>query len=147
MAFIAELLGWWFLAIVKFLFLPWLMIIVSGKTYLETVLVSTSGAAIGVFLISYFAQRLFNFLTERGRRKGKAQVTKRRRQIVGVKTRFGLVGLIAVSAFISVPISTLLAAKYFKHIRFLRLWLIVGFFAWANLLSLFALLVNGWLNG
>lgn len=148
MAWVAELLGWWLLAVVKFLFLPWLMIIVSGKSYVETVLVSTTGAAIGIYLISFFADRLFTFLSLRDRRRGKAQITRARRKVVGVKGRFGLMGLIAISALISVPVTTLLATKYFKNTPFMRLKLVLGFFIWANLLSLLALLLNKFLpNG
>ena len=143
-----ELLGWWFLAVVKFLFLPWLMIIVSGKTYLETILVASSGAALGVYGLSFFSERLFRFLSLRDRKRGKRQVTRGRRRVVKVKGRFGLLGLIALSALISVPVTTLLATKYFKHIRFMRLKLVVGFFVWANLLSLLALLIKHYLpNG
>jgi hypothetical protein len=142
MTYLAELLGWWFLAVVKFLFLPWLMIIVSGKSYLETVLVATSGAAIGIFGLSFIANRLFKFLSERDRRKGKRQVTPTRRKIVGVKKRFGLKGLILISALISVPVTTLLATKYFNGVPYMRLKLVFGFFLWANLLSLLALFIN-----
>lgn len=138
MAFLAELLGWWALAIVKFLFLPSVMILAGGKGYLETVLVATSGAAIGVYVISFFGERLFVYLSERERRQGKKVFSSTRRKIVRVKNRFGLNGLIAVSALISVPISVLLASKYFRHERFMREKMVLGFFAWANVLSLIA---------
>ena len=142
MAFLAELLGWWALAIVKFLFLPSVMILAGGKGYLETILVSTSGAAIGVYVISFFGERLFVYLSKRDRRMGKKVFSSTRRKIVNVKNRFGLTGLIAVSALISVPISVLLASKYFRHVRFMREKLVVGFFIWANLLALIALAIK-----
>lgn len=142
MAYLAELLGWWFLAVVKFLFLPWLMIIVSGKGFLETVLVSWSGAAIGVLLISFIGKRLFKYLSERGRRKGKRAVTRGRRRIVGVKRRFGLSGLLAISGLISVPVATLLAIKYYNHVSGLRIKLILAFGAWSALLSALAVFIK-----
>jgi len=142
MAFLAELLGWWSLAIVKFLFLPWVMIIAGGKGYLETVLVASSGAALGVYVISFFGERLFIYLSERERRRGKKVFSKTRRRLVGVKSRFGLAGLIAISALISVPISVLLATKYFRHVRFMREKMVLGFFVWANVLSLLAFAVK-----
>lgn len=142
MAFLAELLGWWALAIVKFLFLPWVMIIAGGKGYLETVLIATSGAAIGVYVISFFGERLFVYLSERERRQGKKVFTKTRRRIVVVKNRFGLSGLIGISALISVPISVLLASKYFRHVRYMREKMVLGFFVWANVLSLLAFAVK-----
>lgn len=142
MAFLAELLGWWTLAIVKFLFLPWVMIIAAGKGYIETVVVASSGAAIGVYVISFFGERLFNYLSERERRRGKKVFSTTRRRLVGVKSRFGLTGLITISAFISVPISVLLAIKYFKHERLMREKMVLGFFVWANILSLLAFAVK-----
>lgn len=142
MAFLAELLGWWALAIVKFLFLPSVMILAGGKGYLETILVSTSGAAIGVYVISFFGERLFVYLSKRDRRMGKKVFSSTRRKIVNVKNRFGLTGLIAISALISVPISVLLASKYFRHVRFMREKMVVGFFIWANLLALIALAIK-----
>lgn len=137
MAFVAELLGWWLFAIIKFLFLPSFMIF-AQKSYLETVLVSSTGAAFGVLVISFFSERLFLYLTVRERRLGKPIVTNRRRQIVRLKSRFGLSGLIAVSALISVPLSTLLATKYFRHVPYMRLKMIIGFFVWANVLTALA---------
>lgn len=146
MAFIAELLGWWLFAIVKFLFLPSFMIF-AQKTYVETVVVSSTGAALGVLLISFFGERLFLYLSARERRLGKAIVTKRRRQIVRMKNRFGLGGLIAVSALISVPLSTLLATKYFRHVPFMRLKMIIGFFIWANILTGLAWYIRTFTHG
>jgi hypothetical protein len=146
MAFVAELLGWWLFAIVKFLFLPSVMIF-AEKSYVETVLVSSSGAALGILLISFFGERLFLYISARERRMGKPIITKRRRQIVRLKGRFGLGGLIAVSALISVPLSTLLATKYFRHVPFMRLKMIVGFFVWANVLTAFAWYIRTFTNG
>lgn len=146
MAFVAELFGWWLFAIVKFLFLPSVMIF-AQKSYVETVLVSSSGAALGILLISFFGERLFLYISARERRMGKPTITKRRRQIVRLKGRFGLGGLIAVSALISVPLSTLLATKYFRHVPFMRLKMIVGFFVWANVLTAFAWCIRTFTNG
>ena len=144
MEFILELLGWWALAIVKFLFLPWLMILGAGKGFLETFLIASSGAAMGVYLVAFFGDRLFAYLSERGRRKEAKVVTASRRRIVAIKAKYGLFGLIALSAFISVPISTLLAVKYYRNEPMLRLKLCLGFTCWAfifcGLASLFKLL-------
>lgn len=146
MAFVAELLGWWLLAIVKFLFLPSVMIF-AQKSYVETVVVSSTGAALGILLISFFGKRLFLYLSARERRLGKPIITKRRRQIVHLKNRFGLGGLIAISALISVPLSTLLATKYFRHVPFMRLKMIIGFFVWANVLTAFAWYIRTFTHG
>lgn len=138
MAVIAELLGWVFLGVVKFLFVPFLMV-GAGKSFLEVVVVATSGAAIGVYGISFFAGRLFRFLSERGRKKGARKITLQRRRVVKVKSRFGLLGLIVMSALISVPVTTLLATKYFRNVPLMRLKLVLGFSVWSVILTLVAL--------
>ena len=56
-------------------------------------------------------------------------------RIVFIKNKFGLIGFIAISAIISVPITSLLAAKFFKHNKFTPLWLICGFMVWSLILS------------
>lgn len=147
MAYLAELLGWWFLAVVKFLFLPWLMIIVTGKSFVETVLVSWSGAILGILLISSFAKVLFRYFSERGRRMGKPMVTKGRRRVVGVKRKFGLWGLVAISGLISVPVTTLLATKYYKDEPLVRLKLILGFGLWSLFLSALAVVIKHFMHG
>ncbi len=138
MALVAELLGWVFLGVVKFLFVPFLMV-GAGKPFLEVVLVASLGAAIGVYGISFFSQRLFRFLSERGRKRGARKITLQRRRVVTVKSRFGLMGLIAMSALISVPVTTLLATKYFRNVPLMRLKVTVGFAVWSVILTLIAL--------
>ena len=135
MEWIFELLGWWSLAIVKFLFLPWVMIFAAEKTFLETVLITTSGASIGVFVISFFGDRLFHYLSERGKRRGMKIFTPGRRRIVRIKQKYGLKGLMMLGGLISVPITTLLATKYYKHESFYRWKVCGGFFVWSVVLS------------
>lgn len=138
MAFFAELLGWVFLGVVKFLLVPFLMV-GAGKPFIEVILVASSGAAIGVYGISFFSRRLFRFLSERGRKRGARKITLQRRRVVKVKSRFGLLGLIAMSALISVPVTTLLATKYFRTVPWMRLKLTLGFSVWSIILTLIAL--------
>lgn len=138
MEFIAELLGWWVLAIVKFLFLPWVMILGAGKGFLETFLVTISGASIGVWVISFFGEKLFLHLSARARKKGKKVFTRSRRHIVRVKNRYGLQGLMLIGGLISVPVTTLLAVKYYRHVRFMQWKVIGGFAIWAALLTMLA---------
>ena len=138
MGFVLEILAWWLLAIVKFLFLPWIMILASGKGLLETILVTASGATVGVYVIAFFGDRLFQFLSERGRKKGTKVFTPGRRRIVRIKNRYGLKGLLVLSGFISVPITTLLAVKYYRHTSLLALKVSAGFAVWSVMLSCMA---------
>jgi hypothetical protein len=142
MEFIAELLGWWALAVVKFLFLPWIMVLGAGKGFIETFLVTISGAGIGVWLISFFGEKLFLYLSARARKKGKKVFTRSRRHIVRVKNRYGLQGLMMIGGLISVPVTTLLAVKYYRHVRFMQWKVIGGFTIWAAVLTSLATLVK-----
>lgn len=135
MEYFAELLGWWALAVVKFLFLPWIMVLGAEKSFLETFWISSSGAAIGVFVISFFGEKLFIYLSKRARKRGKKVFTKSRRNIVRIKNRYGLKGLMMVGGLISVPITTLLATKYFRHQRAMQLKVAGGFVVWSLLLT------------
>lgn len=147
MEFLFELLGWWLLAIVKFLALPWFMILGAGKGFVETVLIATSGAAIGVYLVSFFGDKLFHYLSNRALRRGARVFTKSRRKLVRIKTKYGLMGLMMLGGLISVPITALLATKYFHHERHYRLKVVFGFFIWALLLSSLAEFIKLITNG
>lgn len=147
MEYIFELLGWWSLAIVKFLALPWFMILGAGKGFAETVVIATSGAAIGVYLISFFGDKLFHYLSSRAFRRGMKVFTKSRRRLVRIKTKYGLTGLMMLGGLISVPITSLLATKYFHHEKHYRLKVVFGFFIWALVLSSLAELVKLLTNG
>ena len=130
-----ELLGWWSLAIVKFLALPWLMILGANKGFVETVLTATSGAAIGIVIVSFFGDKLFHYLSDRAKRRGIKVFTSSRRRLVRIKSKYGLRGLMVLGGLISVPITALLATKYFHHEKHMKLKVIFGFFIWALALS------------
>lgn len=131
MEWILEILGWWSLAIVKFLFLPWVLVLGAGKPFLEAALITASGASIGIWIISFFGDKVFHYLSERGRRRGSKIFTPGRRRIVRIKQRYGLLGLLVVGFLISVPITTLLATKYYKHEPAMQ-WKVCGAFTfWA----------------
>lgn len=147
MEYIFELLGWWSLAIIKFLAVPWLMILGAGKGFIETVLVATTGAAIGVYLVSFFGDKLFHYLSSRAIRRGIKVFTSSRRRLVRIKTKYGLRGLMVLGGLISVPITSLLATKYFHHERHFRLKVVFGFFIWAIVLSSLAEVIKLFTHG
>ena len=99
--------------------------------------------AVGVLLFYYGGTYLFKWTSHLKSKKKKPVFTKGRRRIVFIKNKFGLIGFIAISAIISVPITSLLAAKFFKHNRFTPLWLICGFMVWSLILSSAAYYIKG----
>jgi hypothetical protein len=126
-----------FLAVVKFVITPF-TIYATGKESIqfgEVVLTTSTGAAFGVLLFYYGGTYLFKWTSHWKTKKKKPVFTKGRRRIVHIKNKFGLVGFMAISVVISVPITSLLAAKFFKHNKFTPLWLILGYMIWSFILS------------
>jgi hypothetical protein len=58
-----QVLGMWLLSIVKFIATPFVMIFQPGDqwSFLETILVTASGAACGAFIFFHFGELIFNW--------------------------------------------------------------------------------------
>lgn len=132
-----KLLGFFFLAIVKFLFTPSAMFLAPNEDYsfLTIVLTTSSGAALGVMICYGFGKKLFMYFSKRAKRKGKKVFTPGRRRIVAIKNKYGIFGLMMICGLISVPISSLIASKYFHHKKATPYLLILGFFLWSLVLT------------
>lgn len=132
-----ETIFWMFAAIIKFVVTPSLMV-GRGIALFPTILISSLGAAIGVLIFFYFGKWLFTKWDEwRGPKQRKGPVfTPGRRRFVRFRRRFGLRGLLIISGLISVPIASILAAKY--HIKDARMpWLLIfAFLIWSVALTL-----------
>lgn len=136
--YLLHVLGWWLLSIVKFLFVPFAMILKpnSGEhwSWLETVIVSATGASIGIFIFYKFGDFIFNWLAKHLKTKKKI-FTKRNRGFVRIKQKWGVKGLMVICALISVPVSSVLAAKLFRHDNTAMPRLVLAFWIWAVALS------------
>lgn len=121
------------LAIVKFLFTPSAMI-ATGYSFIETVLITLSGALIGVVIFYYAGTQIFEAIAKRRRKKRKA-FTRLNRAIVKVKNNFGVIGLASTMGLISVPVCTLLAARYFRHNKMTLWFLMISAAIWTLFLS------------
>ena len=107
---------------------------------METVLISSIGAFLGVWLFYSFGERLFTWMAKRNANmkksaKPKKVFTPTRKWIVKIKNNYGIYGLMGVSAIISVPITSLIASKYFKHEKSTPWWLCLGFVLWSFVLT------------
>lgn len=109
-----EFLWWSFLAMVKFLFVPSTMIGV-GYTFWQTIVNTIVGAVFGVFVFYNVGELIFSSIDRWRGKKGKQRkkFTKMNRFVVRFKSRFGVWGLAAMVGIISVPICSVLAARYF----------------------------------
>ena len=131
-----ELAGWMFAAVLKFVVTPSLMI-ARGWDWWQTVGTTSVGSGIGVMFFFRFGKWLFSYWARLTERKGKIKriFTPGRRRIVRMRRRFGVWGLLAVSGLISVPISSLLAAKYYQSDSRMPWMLMLAFVLWAAALS------------
>ena len=122
------------MSVVKFLVTPSIMV---GLDYsvLFTICVTTAGAAIGVQIFYHMGRMIFAWLDKRKGVKKEKFITPMKRKIVSFKNDYGLVGLLFVSGIISVPIASVLVAKYFDRDK-TSIWLLIGAFAiWSVLLT------------
>ena len=133
---LTELIFWSIAAVVKFLVTPSLMV-ARGGGFLTTVLVSSVGAGIGVLLFFYFGKWMLNKWAKfRGEKEPKRPFfTSKRRRVVQFRRKFGMWGLLVVSGVISVPISAVLAAKYYHRDERMPWILILAFVIWAFVLT------------
>lgn len=111
-ATVLEYLGWFFLTVVKFLITPSTMIGL-GYSWLGTIITVFVSAFIGFNCFYYFGEVMFQYLAKKRKRPGKT-FGRMNRFIVGMKMKYGLLGLGLISGLISVPIAGLLASRYFR---------------------------------
>ena len=130
-----EIILFLFLTIIKFLFVPYTMLEV-GYQIPEIIFIHSSGAAFGVYLFYNFGDLIFSYLNK----KKKKAFSKRTRWIINIKNKYGLRGLLLISGIISVPIASLLGARYFKSNTTMA-YLVMGFFFWSVGLTFFSYLI------
>ena len=118
----------------KFLVTPWAMLASpSDWSIVEIIAISSTGAALGVFIFYNFGDAIFSFI-DRQRGRPPKRFTRINRWIIGVKKRFGLKGLLVISGIMGVPFASLIAARYFKSDTTVPL-LIMSFTIWSVFLT------------
>ncbi len=94
---------------VKILFTP-IGMIAAGYSFWTTIVITASGGVAGTLVFFFLGKQIVNFFKST---KPKKVFTKQNRRIVRIKNRFGLIGVAATMGIISVPLATILVAKYF----------------------------------
>ncbi|MGV9012470.1 MAG: hypothetical protein ACOH13_07745 [Flavobacteriales bacterium] len=118
-----------------------------GNTYLETVLLTATGGCLGTLVFYFGGSRVLEWLRLRHVSKraqaialGKAPkrvFTRTNRLIVRIKRGYGVKGLALLSPpILSIPITSILAAKYFRHDRRTLPLLLSSVVVWSFVLSL-----------
>jgi hypothetical protein len=135
--YLARVFMWWLLSIVKFLVAPFSMIFNPGPekwSLVETIAITSSGAALGVFIFFHFGEIIFDWLAHHFQTK-KRIFNRRNRFFIRIKHKWGFKGLLFVSGLISVPIASMVGAKLYRHNPNALPMLIIAFFCWSVLLS------------
>ena len=142
---LASFFSWLAMSILKFILTPSLMTAAGYDTW-EILLVTFSGAVVGVMLFYHTGKAIFswwstlksksNFFSNK---KRKAVVTPGRRKFILYKEKYGFAGLLIVAGLFSVPISAMLGAKYFSNKKNTVLYLILAFFVWSCVLTFLSL--------
>ena len=139
--YLLRIAGWWLLSIVKFLFVPFGMMLKPdvGESWslMEVILVTSTGAALGVFIFFHFGEFIFNWIAHHFKTK-KRIFTKRNRWLIRLKRKYGIQGLMAIAGLISVPIASVVAAKLYRHNPNALPKMIIAFFLWSVALSTLA---------
>lgn len=134
-----------FTAMVKFLFAG-LVSYGMGHGFAETLLYMAIGATLGMLLFYSTGKKLLEWFRLRYMRRYKERMlkglppkpvfTRTNRLIVRVKQRYGIIGLAAFAPpTLSIPITALLAAKYFRHDRRTVPALLGSVLVWSVVLS------------
>lgn len=153
MLYLARVFFWWMMSVVKFLITPFLMIFNPGQehwSWIEVVLITSSGAAGGAYLFFHGGeylikiwQRLYDKWVQRFfRKKNKRIFSSTRRNIIRIKWKFGLHGLMLFSGLLSVPVASMLAAKFYRHQPNALPMIIIGFGIWSIVLTSIAYVVR-----
>ncbi|MDE0770809.1 MAG: hypothetical protein OSB25_01225 [Salibacteraceae bacterium] len=133
MSSIFEIIGLVLLASIKFLFAPSTTYAL-GYTFWQTIVISLIGAWFGVFVFYYAGGWVFDWWSKISKPSDK-KFSKKNRIIVWFKNDFGLIGITLVLGFASIPIVSLLAAKYFRHLPITIYALLASTVVWAFLLT------------
>lgn len=115
----------------------------------ETLLYTNLGGILGVLFFTYLARFLIQawqkFIAPRFsfRKQTKPVFTRKNRRLIGLKNRYGFAGIVILNpVIISIPISTFLVAKFYKHQKYSILWLIAGQFAWSLIYTFFYIYIK-----
>ncbi len=139
------------LSTVKFLFVPFLSVNVHNYSFFTAVIINITGGLIGITFYfktsSYFIERAIRKRQEallKNALKKKKVFTRINRLLVRVKNTMGMVGLaFLILPFISIPICSIVSAKYY-HIKKKKMLFLLysSVIVWSFFLSGIAYLLN-----
>lgn len=117
---------------------------VSGFSFMETVIITTAGGITGVTFFYFFGRWAIEKMEQikrksrisRFQNKQKPIFTGKNRRIIKIKVTFGLIGLIIITpALLSIPIGCVVAAKFYRHNKLTYPLLLLSTFVWSLFLT------------
>lgn len=132
-----------FLSAVKLMFAPGTAA-AAGFGFWETVSLTSAGGLAGIFFFYFFGHVIFMSIDDFRRRRRKVEVpkkifTKRNRFIIALRGKVGIIGLTFLTpAIISIPIGSVVAAKYYYDNRLTLPLLVLFTITWSVILSVFS---------
>lgn len=102
-------------------------------SFFEAMLLTLGGGMLGVFIFSKFSNLLLKFfLPNKPDKLPKTQMGWRRRTLVKVRSRYGLLGIAFLTPiFLTVPIGTFLANSMTKDKRNVLIYMFISFSFWS----------------
>lgn len=134
---ILEILGLFLLSSVKFLFAP-SSTIALGYDLPKTIIITFCGGSFGITIFYFLGASISNWWAKHKKTpiKKKKIFSSTNRKIVFIKNKYGLIGLCLITpGIISIPVGSILAAKYFRHDKKTFPYLILSLFIWCISLS------------
>lgn len=142
-----TLIGLFLLSATKCLIAPG-AILAAGYSSLETILVASTGSVFGCIVFFKFGGWLFKKIEKLfPSKKKKRAFSKKNRMIIKFKNSFGVVGMALLIPVISIPVSALISAKYFRNDKKAVPAFAVSSIAWAVVLTLFSEPILNWIVG
>lgn len=137
---ILEILGLMALSGVKFMLAPGTTML-AGYGFMETVLITTAGGTIGVFVFYYAGEFIFCTVRDwinkrRKNKKVRKTFSRTNRLIVKTKLNYGLLGLAVITpTLLSIPLGSMIAARFFRYNRLTLPALVGSVIIWSILIS------------
>lgn len=132
-----------FLSSVKLMFAPGTAA-AAGFDFWETVIITTAGGMTGILFFYFFGHMLFVAIDDFQRKRRKMDVpkkvfTRRNRFIITLRGKVGVIGLTFLTpALISIPIGSVIAAKYYYNQKMTLPLLLLFTFVWSLILTVFS---------
>ena len=134
---IAETFGLFLFSIVKFLYAPGLILASGYSPYFAVVLNTVAGVS-GVMVFYLFGRLIFKTISRFFPEKKRKTFSPSKRRLIKVKNRSGLIGLAAIVPLVSIPVSAIIASKYFKKPKKIVAVYTPVLFVWSIIITLFS---------